>query len=617
MKSTIITIIAVLSLYACSRSSYSARNLEPWYDILKECKEHYFRMELDSSALKCALVEEFCINNELEQGVPALHAEVENFKGALSQEMNNREESAQHYRNAYRFEMSTDKRLNVVRYCINLADVLRQMGRAPEAAQWLQRAVSLADSLNLHDMDCAVMTQLGQVYTDIGNYHQSDKYFLKAEEICPAGTVDEIFLANARCNSYYTRQEYPQALEQSRRVARIAKETDDRMNQKIAEINLGDLYLAMDNLDSAQVYINSSMEFWNSTPGIDDAILFYVNALKAGLLIKQGHTGSAMQMLNKKYDRSRIGPIYLNFYNRLMMNLSTKTGDWKSAYEYGRKLYSYKDSLFKNTLEMNFSEAEARFRRDTTLLHQQIRLERQSRTISKLHTGLMGLAVLAVFAAMIFHIRRKRMKLRYIEELSMLRLENLRKLISPHSIFNAIYATHMESSILMPLMRILRSSVDYAGQIGISLEKEIQNANDIALLRKSLGSNNISFETTVDAEVDVNHLVPISSVSLFVENAYKHAFANGTDNGAVHVHIGCTNEVIHIEVSDNGCGFCTDGTSGRNEAFACSGTGLRNFRHTLDILNTFNEHKASMEIRSSSSGTTVKVSIPNNYRMHI
>jgi len=133
-------------------------SLLPMQDLLQEAKQHYMNYQNDSCAIKTAIVREYCLQHQGEEGVALLSADVENVLGALAQVEGKRDSAAIHYRNAYEYTKDTQERGKASMYCLNLADNLRQTGDAPEAAQWLRRALVLNDSLAVHDLDCAINT---------------------------------------------------------------------------------------------------------------------------------------------------------------------------------------------------------------------------------------------------------------------------------------------------------------------------------------------------------------------------------------------------------------------------------------------------------------------------
>ena len=401
----------------------------PWQNLLQEAKQHYMNYENDSCAVKAARVREYCNAHQGESGVLELRADVENVLGALSQVDGQRDSAAVHYRNAYNFVMRMEDRSKAPMYCINLADILRQTGNAPEAAQWLRRAISLSDSLSMHNLDCAINTQLGQVYSDLRNFSMSEDYFEAAEKSCERGSFDDYFLANARGNACFFNEKYADAVPFFRRAGKAAEQTGNEYNVRITQLNLGECFLSLHKLDSAALYINSSYDFWSKEGYCDESILTAIRGLKACLALENGDVAEAGKWLSYGSGGPGTSPIYINAFNRHMMEISVLKRDWKSAYEYGRKTQEYSDSLLRNTLEANFAEAEMRYSRDTTVLHQQLRISAQQARITRMGIWIVLLLLaLTLSAETVVRIQKLRKKERLLTEeaIKELKLENLK-----------------------------------------------------------------------------------------------------------------------------------------------------------------------------------------------
>ncbi len=400
----------------------------PWQDLLQEAKQHYMNYENDSCAVKVARVREYCNAHQDEAGVLELSADVENVLGALSQVDGQRDSAAVHYRNAYNFVMQMEDRGKAPMYCINLADILRQTGNAPEAAQWLRRALSLSDSLSTHNLDCAINTQLGQVYSDLRNFSMAESFFEAAERSCEQGSFDDYFLANARGNACFFNEKYAGAIPFFRRAGKAAAQTDNEFNVRVTQLNLGECFLSLHRLDSAAFYINASYDFWSKEEYCDESILAAIRGMKAGLALEKGDVAEAGKWLSYGNGPGE-SPVYTNAFNRHMMEISVLKGDWKNAFEYSRKIQSYTDSLLRSTLEANFAEAEMRYSRDTTVLHQQLRISAQKARISRMGIWIAILVLaLALCAEAVVWIQkaRKKERLHTEETIKELMLENLK-----------------------------------------------------------------------------------------------------------------------------------------------------------------------------------------------
>lgn len=400
----------------------------PWQNLLQEAKQHYMHYENDSCALKVARVREYCISHPDEKGVSELNVDVENVLGALAQSEGIRDSAALHYRNAYSLVMEMVDRGKAPVYCINLADILRQDGKAPEAAQWLRRALHLSDSLSTCTLDCAINTQLGQIYTDLHNFQKAELYFEAAEKSCEKGSFDDYFLANARGNSCFFNERYQDAIPYFRRAREAALATDNAFNVRITELNLGECFLSLHQTDSAGLYIDAAYDFWSAQTYCDESIMMAIRGMKAGLALERNNVKEADKWLSYGNGGPGASPIYTNSFNRHMMEISVLKGNWEKAYRYSRLTQAYADSLYRATLESNFAEAEIRYTRDTTLLRQQTRIAEQEARISHMNAlTMVFILFLSVCATALYTIRTKLNRERRMTEetIKKLKLENL------------------------------------------------------------------------------------------------------------------------------------------------------------------------------------------------
>lgn len=399
-----------------------------WQGLLQEAKQHYMNNEKDSCVVKAVRVKNYCLSHPDEKDVLELSADVENLFGVLAQSGGHRDSAAIHYRNAYGFVMRTKDRGPAAMYCINLADVLRQKGNAPEAAQWLRRALQLSDSLSTHNLDCAVNTQLGQIYADLRNFTMAEQYFEVAEELCEKGSFDDFFLANAEGNSCFFAERYEAAIPYFRRARKVARTMGDTLNVRLTELNIGECYLSIHQLDSASLYIADAYDFWSGQTYCDESIMAAIRGMKAGLALERENVKEAERWLEYGKAGTGASPIYTNTFNKHMMEISALKGDWKSAYEYSLLTRAYSDSLLRSTLESNFAEAEMRYARDTKILSQQTKIAEQEAKISRLGIGVLTVTLFIIICMLILRnvqleLGRERRKLK--ETVKELKLKNL------------------------------------------------------------------------------------------------------------------------------------------------------------------------------------------------
>jgi len=256
----------------------------------------------------------------------------------------------------------------------------------------------------------------------------SDSYFDAAQNACEPESFDDYFLANARGNACFFNEDYENAITFFRKAGKIAEGMDNEFRVKIPELNIGECYLSLHQLDSAVRYIDVAYEFWSASEYCDESIMSAIRGMKAGAALERGDVREAEKWLSSE-KTGQTSPIYENAFNKHMMEISILKSDWKNAYHYCHKILDYSDSLSRSTLESNFAESEMRFARDTTLLHQKIRIADQQARISIMSIWLL-IIIIALMGSLftirkIQSIRRKEKKMTD-EIIDRLKLENIK-----------------------------------------------------------------------------------------------------------------------------------------------------------------------------------------------
>ena len=146
------------------------------------------------------------------------------------------------------------------------------------------------------------------------------------------------------------------------------------------------------------------------------------------------------------------------------------------------------------------------------------------------------------------------------------------------------------------------------------LKDEIVYVNNYIMLQKMRFEERLHVQIEISDEYD-NFLIPKISIQTLVENSILHGFGDTTESISLRIHASRKNELLQIQVKDDGCGideahlqelksefqnYLTPGHIGK--------IGLANLYSRLQILY---QGKASLEIESSPHhGTAVTLLLP-------
>ena len=567
----------------------------------------------------------------------------DNLQGVLLQAVGKREPARTYYIKAYRELMKLDHHNDAIDICINIADASRQLGKLADASSWYRRANFLADSLNLHEAQNSILAGLGQVYNDLRNYQLAHFYFRKAErQYPPRNPKDAHFFYNSWGNVYSSQEKPAEALKCFLKAQKAARQMGQPFMTAVVDANLGQTYLELNRLDSAQKYLANTTKFFFVQPNMQNDLQFYIDGLNAALALKQNRLDKASAILSKPYDLSKMSPNYLYLYHKGWADLYERKGQFAKALQYQKLMKQYDDSLRNATMVSNVQENELRFKQDTAIVRRDLILQstqaeaKSSRLILLL---VIGLLVVGVLALVVFYryksLRHKHQHREEMNRMMALKMENVRNRFSPHFVFNVlnIFISNLPKGVnvkpLRLLIQVLRANLLTCDQVAVSLEDELQMVMSYSSLRHETNPFLPMPRFDIAKEVDMSLMLPSMIIQIPVENALKHAFVGMEESGEkplLDVKVWIEDGMLRIDVIDNGCGGvgAVAGMGTRNtNAAASTGTGLRILNSTIEMLNAGNARKLYFKMQSRvgaagggsdrQKGMCVSIGVPREY----
>lgn len=585
----------------------------------------------------------FCRQHPDRETTFKIQSYADNLQGVLLQAVGKREPARTYYIKAYRELMKLDHHNDAIDICINIADASRQLGKLADASSWYRRANFLADSLNLHEAQNSILAGLGQVYNDLRNYQLAHFYFRKAERhYPPRNPKDAHFFYNSWGNVYSSQEKPAEALKCFLKAQKATLQMGQPFMAAVVDANLGQTYLELNRLDSAQKYLANTTKFFFVQPDMQNDLQFYIDGLNAALALKQNRLDKASAILSKPYDLSKMSPNYLYLYHKGWADLYERKGQFAKALQYQKLMKQYDDSLRNATMVSNVQENELRFKQDTAIVRRDLILQstqaeaKSSRLILLL---VIGLLVVGVLALVVFYryksLRHKHQHREEMNRMMALKMENVRNRFSPHFVFNVlnIFISNLPKGVnvkpLRLLIQVLRANLLTCDQVAVSLEDELQMVMSYSSLRHETNPLLPMPRFDIAKEVNMSLMLPSMILQIPVENALKHAFVGMEESGEkplLDVKIWIEDGMLRIDVIDNGCGgvgaVAGMGTRKANAA-ASTGTGLRILNSTIEMLNAGNARKMYFKMQSRAGaagggsdrqkGMCVSIGVPCEY----
>jgi two-component system sensor histidine kinase YesM len=210
-----------------------------------------------------------------------------------------------------------------------------------------------------------------------------------------------------------------------------------------------------------------------------------------------------------------------------------------------------------------------------------------------------------------------------------IKLKMMASQINPHFLFNALESIRMRAhtngeteiaAIVRQLGRLMRRSIEIGtGKKPLKEELEIVRSYlEIQCFR--YGGSRLSFDITADSEA-LTIPIPILIVQPLVENAVLHGLESVEEGGIVRVRATLEDDLLSLEVSDNGVGVSPQKMQELDKALSDFEEGeeyrigLRNVHQRL-ILTYGEPYGLSISSRPLG-GTRVYFSIPVGRRKHV
>lgn len=507
----------------------------------------------------------------------------------------------QFYKESYRLYQHSDNEKELPFVCANIADAYIQLNDIPNAARCYRRALFLVDSLKQPEhSNITLYMGLAQIYLTLNDFETAKHYYDETERFFDLMLPPmQAYYVNNLGNYYYFRKDYHKALDTFLRLKRVIIKNgmQNNFDMYLCKVNLADVYLNLNQTDSAQHYLDEVEPFFRKNG--DPAGIYYCNTIRIGIATKRGDFNEVRRVANgDKAGEKDVQYSMVNIRNRYMRQFYEHTNNYRMAYETLKRDQSYTDSLEHNRSNMRSAEIMARFRADTLQLHHDLALEHKNAEIQRAHTmttGAILTAVVLVLLLIMWYMYTRKKQLQNQVNIMNLKLNNVRNRISPHFMFNVlnnkiVNSGEKEASELIELARLIRTNLDMSSQPYMMLDKELEFVQQYIRVERYLLGDDFKFNIDVADDADIAKVkIPSMFLQILTENAIVHGLKGMEGEKRLRIYIARENNLTIISVEDNGPGF--------NARRALKkGTGLGIISQTIAVTNERNKQKMRFEI---------------------
>ncbi len=418
-----------------------------------------------------------------------------------------------------------------------ISDDLSGQGRLTEALTYAQKAIHLCRENHLNEEMVYALTTAGNVKMAGSEFQGSYNYFDSALNLARSLKFNEMFLAdfiNNKGNALKRLGRYKEALTEYAACLAIAKKTNYPNALAASIANLGEVNLLMGNYKAALPYQLQTVK-----------------------------------MQENSHDLSNLTENYLH-----VSTIYEHLGDYKSALQFQKKALKIRDSISSDKNNERMSELLAQYetrKKEATILSQQKEITEQDK-IQWLGGGILALlAGFIIFGIFTYRIRVKRSRLLSAKntENELLLKEIHHRVKNNLEVVSSLLALQSAQADDLSTKNAMRESQNRVRSIGIVHQKLYTGKNPGAIEMKdyflnlsenildSFGAEDrVKIELAMEKlHVDIDTAVPLGLiVNELITNTLKYAFPPGQIG---HVRIKLekhTNNVLHLEVSDDGIG---------------------------------------------------------------
>ena len=556
-------------------------------------------------------------------------SDVYNIEGNVWMQLNQPDSAVAYYEKSYAYRLKGEKGHLLSDICMNLADAHLHRGELAHTASYYRKALFICDSLHLSEHSkFPVYCGLGQTYMDLRDFDLSNHYYELAGQFFDEMTVSEKWVyLNNRGNHYYYKKDYQEALVYMRQAAELIADYPQMVfESNLSKVNLGDLYLLTNRLDSAENNLNEGYRYFSEIK--NNSAMHYIETLMIELSLKKGNIARAREMIARTASTGHVDANMLTIRNQYLQHYYEKAGDYRNAYEYLKRDYQLNDSIRSERIRTRVAELDMRYRQDTIVLRKEMQIQRQAGEVRVLKLSmyiwvLVCLLLAAGTVVIIWYMRKKRefLRERFFQQINRVRMENLRGRISPHFTFNVLgreinqfNGSEEVKNNLMELVKYLRRSLELTEKLSVSLQDELDFVQSYIRLESGRVGEDFTVSVVVEEGLDAKSImIPSMIVQIPVENAIKHGLAGKDDEKELTIRISREGKGVRIVICDNGRGYLPQVASSTRG----TGTGLKVLYQTIQLLNTKNKNeKIRFNIgnrNDGQTGTQVSVYIPFHF----
>lgn len=299
---------------------------------------------------------------------------------------------------------------------IECSYINRALGNYTEALPYINKAFSMADSLNNAGLAATAYGEKGLLLMNIGEYDKAKECLLKEISIRKIKNASDSSIFGVYNNIaiiYAQSGQLPKAEEYFRLALQTAEKLNHSHGMGNGYNNLGVIKIMQGDLDSVMYYLKKGRDTRfkaNDIPNLSGSYnnyaLFYLEAKKYPLAVKYADT--AYQLAEKVHSQNAMVEVLDTYYN-----LYERIGDYKKALEFYRKRKEILEQTQNKKIDKKMSEYQASIdlqkkQEELNESRNQLLLKEEKESNQRIKINLMILMVVILAAGIFMVVNRNK-----------------------------------------------------------------------------------------------------------------------------------------------------------------------------------------------------------------
>lgn len=484
---------------------------------------------------------------------------------------------------------------------VNLGYVFLGMGNLEDALTYANRAQDAALSIGNVPLQIEADYLLGSVQERNREYDLALDNLNRAIDLADSIELEDKgqSIAQAIGRTYRSKNDRQNELVFKNKRRERSIERNDLAQQNTLDLEIAEIYIDMEQSQEAVPYLEESVQISEELGDLERNI----DARKSlsGVYATTGNYNEALDNYKK----------YVALVDRLYAN---KQKEIELTSKIQQDLFGKQETISLLEKDQELRESQI------VLLEKDRALQTESLARQRLFIyGLMAFIVVILISAYLLfrNIQKKKMANQ------LLALKSLRSQMNPHFIFNALNSvngfiskndTRQANKYLTDFSRLMRTVMENSQKDFVPLNEEIDVLELYLKLEHFRFKDQFDYELTVDENITSElYRIPPMLVQPYIENAIWHGLRYRETKGQLAVRMTFDADALSLEVQDNGIGRKRSQELKTHNQKAQESTGMKNTEDRIKLLNnTYNSqivHEIE-DIEGEETGTRVSVKIP-------